>query len=310
MSTTPPVPAPQPAPSGGGSNKLLLGCGIGCGVIVIVLAILAGVVYAKLIKPAAEAAQEIERIQAENKAAVETIEGLDAAHPSRLAEDLDTASPTAEDLARYVAAREALAEPCADVARVRAELAEVFDMGRLASGGPGAMSAAFGMVGNMFGAMKDLEVARGALLQRAAEVLDENRLGPTELSRMLELVEWRFLQRPEAVSLALTASERGDWHSQRFQASFSRSLLEGAGAQMSSGDRAQMERQLEEAEDRLDELEAAAAERTALSAAARSLLAGQATRLEALPSEGVAELGMLTESVNPFEGMEGGPFGR
>ena len=94
-------------------------------------------------------------------------------------------------------------------------------------------------------------------------------------------------------------------------AQFARSLLDATGGKASASDRAQFERQLETAEERLDDLRAAAEERAVLTPATRALLESRRRELQALPAAGLGELASLTDDSNPMEwlaGLQGSGF--
>jgi hypothetical protein len=306
MSTTPPTSAPLPQPpSGGGTNKILLGCGIGCGALLLLVLIAFGVFWVKVIGPAAEATKEIEGILKQNQTSVDAIAALDSSYPSSVGADLGVVDLLPSQVDGYIAIRTALEAEAAAVAQARSGLASAFDMSKVASGGPGAMSAVFGMMGSMFGGASDLVSARGALLASAAEALEGQAIGPTEFSRLIEVIEWRFLENEGALPVALSSPERSDWMKRKAEAGFVKALLDGAGSNIGGTDRAQMERKLEEAEERLDDLRALASERMTLSDATRRVLEIRRAELQSLPVPGLVELTMLDETSNPLEDMQG-----
>jgi hypothetical protein len=282
-----------------------MGCGIGCAVLVL-LVILAGVAFwAKVVRPMQQAGAEVEAMMEANKATIAQIVALDSTYPSSLADDIDGAELTSSQIDSYIAIREALGPQAAAVAQAKADLAASLDMSAVGGGGSAAMGAVFGMMKTVATGAKAQMTARGELLGAAAGELEAASMGQAELAAMVEIVEWRFLQNDDAIIVALDAAERGDWAAQTVALKFASSILEGAGAQMGASDRAQMERSVEDASERLDDLKAAAQERTTLTAATRSLLESRRAELEALPQAGMAELATLSDSSNPMKALEG-----
>ncbi len=280
MATTPPSPAPQAPPTGGGgSNKILLGCGIGCGVLILLALIAGGVVWVKLVSPMKQAAAEMEAMLEQNQTRIDTLVALDSSYPSAIGDDLDAAALTPAQLDGYIAIRTALAPSAEALAQARAAVGDSLDMSKVGQGGTAAMGAVFGMMAKVAETGRAQMLARGELLDLAASELGAASMGQAELASLVEIIEWRFLQEEEALTVALSEAERADWSARQVALAFSRSLLDGVGSQMGSADRAQMERNLEEAEERLDDLRVVAGERSVLTAATRSLLESRRLRL-------------------------------
>lgn len=301
---TPPTPPPAPAPqqSGGGSNKILIGCAVGCGLLLLLVLVAGGIFYVKVIKPIADQAAAMEEASKANAAAREELTRLDEASTPSIGEDLSTAQLAASDVDAYVDLRNALAGQAETAQAAKDRFRASFDVSGLAQGNPLAMLT---MMSDLFEAATAHQQARGALMQAAVRELDAAGMSPTDFERMVEIVEWRFLQREEAVTVALTSDERSDWLAAEFSGGFAQAMLEAAGGQASAGDTAQFERQLEEAEERLDELRAAAAGRTDLSPATRAVLEARRSELEALPSAGLPDLGSITDAQDPSKWLEG-----
>ncbi len=306
MATTPPSPAPQAPPTGGGgSNKILLGCGIGCGVLLLLAMIAAGVFYAKVVRPMQAAGAEMEAMLEQNQAKIDTLVALDSSYPSAIGDDLDGAALTPSQVDSYIAIRSSLGPSAEALAQARAAVGESLDMSQVGQGGTAAMSAVFGMMAKVVETGRAQMLVRGELLEKAAAELEAASMGQAELAGLVEIIEWRFLQEEEALTVALSESERADWSARKVALAFSRSLLDGAGSQMGASDRAKMERNLEEAEERLEDLRVVAGERSVLTDATRSLLESRRAELQALPKAGLSELATLSENSNPMKALEG-----
>jgi hypothetical protein len=302
---TPPTPPPAPAApqkSGGGNNKILIGCAVGCGLLLLLVLVAGGLAYVKLIKPIADQAAAMEEANKANAEARAELDRLDQANAPSIGEDLGAAQLAASDVDSYLDLRAALADEAEAAAAAKAAFHASFDVSGLAEGNPLAM---FGMMGDLFKTATAHQQARGELIQAAARELDAAGMSPTDFERMLVIVEWRFLQREEALTTALTADERADWLGAEFSGAFAGAILDAAAGQAGAGDTAQLERQLEDAQERQDELRAAAAERTALSAATTAVLEARRAELQALPARGLEDLGSLTDAQDPSKWLEG-----
>ena len=297
--TPPTAPPPAPARSGGGGNKILIGCGVGCGILLLLALVAGGIAYVKLVKPMVDKGKAMEEASKANEEALAELRRIDESVQSSIGEDLASAQLAASDVDTYIELRGALADEAEAAAAARNRMAEALGGEGLSGGNPMAM---IGMMMDFIGSATDYQIARGALLQAAVPELEAAGVSPTEFARLVEMIEWRFLQRPEALTTALTADERNDWTRSQIGMAFAQTILRASEGQ---GNTAQFERNLEQAQERLDELEAAAAERTGLSAETRNVLEARRAELQALPGSGLGDLASLTDSQDPGQWMEG-----
>lgn len=142
--------------------------------------------------------QRAEEQQALARAAEERIEIIDLEFPPRLPSDVALAELTDDDVSRYVRVRTALAPQAAAFQTV---------VDGAVPKSSGTLGVARGVVG-LIGASLEAGEARKDLLIAAEPALRAEGMGPTDLARLAEIVEWRYLQRPEALFLGLPEAER------------------------------------------------------------------------------------------------------
>jgi hypothetical protein len=290
MSTPPPVPSPkQGMPTW---LKWLLGLTLGCFGLVIACCLgsclfvrsVGGDLFSKF--------QHAEEQSALARASAERVAALDIDFPPRVPADVAAAELTDADVARYVAVRQALQAPAG-------EYQAIVDRALPQQGG--AIGVTRGVLG-MLGASLDAGVARGKLLEAAEPALREQSMGPTDLTRLAEIVEWRFLQRPEARFLVLPEEGRREYlqleMEEKMLAAWTKDGLP-PGFRVNDRTREEALEDLRQHRERMDAMLAAAADHARMSPATRNVLEAHRAELEALPPQGLQVLAPLT-SEPPF----------
>lgn len=290
---------PAPRTSSGTSlvTKILAGCGCGCLVLLVLFAGACVLFYKGVVKPAAELTQSVVLTQEEAQAAQERLAALDVAHPSRVTEPVGEAVLTADDLDRYLRARAALQPSLAAFAQRLDEWVQAMVPPSVAQGAEPSAREVLGVLRGSLGGISDLMAAQREVAAAATTALEAEQLGPTEFARMAEILEWRFLQRPDCLALGLPEWKRSDLAQLRLQSALaSRAAPTGASGPLPAG-----------VGERLAALEQEARADLALSDATRALLEARRDELAALPSAGLAlagDLGRL-EGLIGHVGMSG-----
>lgn len=289
MSTPPPVPSRSGMPAW---LKWLLGLSVGCFVLVIACCLGTCIAGKNFGEGMIGKFQKAEQERALSRAASERVAALDLEFPPRMPEDVALAEPTDEDVQRYLRVRRALEAPSK-------AYQDVIDRAVPQSSGTwGVLRVAV----DMLGASLDAAVMRRQLLEAAEPALRAEGMGPTDLERLAEMVEWRLLRRDDAAFLGLPAAERREeLHLQIEERMLSAwTASEGPpGMRIDGRSREDALRDLEKIRERRRELRALAESRTALSGIAVAALEPHAAELQALSSAGLQALAPLT-SEPPF----------
>lgn len=296
MSTPAPVPS---APTGMPTwVKWLLGLSAGCLALVLLCCLgtcwggkrMFGDLFGKM--------QKVEADRGLARAASERVAALDLEYPPAFPEDAGAAEVSAEDVDRYLRVRRAL-EP-AGAAYQQLEDSAIPDAG-------GSLGMVRGMVG-LFGAAADAHSARRALLEAAEPALRAEKMGPTDLARLAEIIEWRFLRREQARFLGLPEPQRREYQQMRLE---ERMLAAWTGGSMPPGMRinertkADAERDLVRLREKLAQYAATADGRTALTATTTAVLEARRADLQALAPAGLQAMTPLTAEP-PLAGLMDG----
>jgi hypothetical protein len=280
--------------------KWAIGFGIGCAVLVAICCGICGLGYFKGIMPFAQKMEQAQKDEQASRTAQREIEALDAELPPALPASVAEATVTEDQLARYARIRTAMAEP---LARVDAETSKALPRG---DGPPSAftmMRTVAGLVSSQIGVKAEWR----ACVEAALPVLRREGMGPTDLARLTEIVEWRYLKRPEARSLGLAPAERTEMQSLTVEAR----MLEGFSPEhmppsmkIEGRDAEQMKARIALVNQRLEELRAQADLDVALSGPTLAMLDAHRGELEALPAAGVALLAGLTQDSPVVDALE------
>ena len=284
--------------------KWLIGCTVGCFLVILLgCGGMAALMY-WVTKSVAGRAEKLSVVVDATKARASEIDKLDQAHPPQLPEDVAFAQVSDEDISRYLRIRRELA-PQMQALLTTAEAIPLANPEVL--GDKPSVREVFGAIkGSVDGAETAL-AAHLTLLDAAAIVLTREGIGPTDLSRMAEIVEWRYLQRPEAMLLGLPPFRRHEvLELQERERTLSATLAksEDAAAPSSMG-RERMQQQLSEAQARLAEIRTEASAKVGLLEPTRAALDARRAELEALPVAGLAAIAPLSA-----EGPLATQFGR
>jgi hypothetical protein len=277
-------------------------------VAVVLLVVAVALFVRAVVAPLRDAAETLESATARTSSLQADIRALDAASPSRVPEDVAAAELADDDMRRYLAVREALAPALHAAAAARGRTWSELGPERLATmRNPLKL---FGLVTGAVGGLESVARAEEQLLSAAHAALSAHAMGPTELARLAEIVEWRFLQRPEALSLGLTEWDKAEHARHRFSVDFMGRMLDAKEGpfRMGERDRRNLERQVEASREALATLEAEARQRTALTAGTRAGLEGRRADLERWGPEGVDLLGTLGAQRGPLTSLFGGSF--
>ncbi|MEM7243709.1 MAG: hypothetical protein AAF533_00110 [Acidobacteriota bacterium] len=257
-------------------------CGVGCLLFLVLVVGGCTVLYLKVLKPTADAAQRIEEAAKRQRAAQRELEALDEQHPSPWADDaLGAVEITPELVDRYVVVRAELGPPMAAFAQSETE-------------GEDGPSGLFGFIKSMGSVIQETGASpeRAALAEQAARSLGDQQLGPAHFDQLLRVVEHRFLDHPEAWLGALSPTERVEQRLTETQLGLIEELKGVAESFGSSPDETRdMEEQIEKLETRLAEIrdKAATADR-AMSPATVQVLESRRSELEGLPGQGLEAL--------------------
>jgi len=280
--------------------KVAIGVGIGCAVLAAICCGLCGLGYTRGIMPMAQKLEQAEKDEQATRATQREMEALDAEFPPVLSGPLAEAAITEDQLARYARIRAATAEP---LARVDAEIAKAFPV---SDGPPSAfkmMRTVTGLVGSQIG----IGTQWRACVEEALPVLRRESMGPTDLARLTELVEWRYLRRPEARTLGLAPEERSELQGLLLEKRFLDSLAPEnmpPSMKIEGQDAEQLKARHADIDKRVEELRAKADLDVALSGPTLALLDSHRGELEALPAAGVAWLASLTQNSPVTHGLE------
>lgn len=274
--STPPTASVTPA-----WVKWLLGC-----LLAAVLAVLACCCGSCLLGK--RVGERFERLGAEQGRARESssrVAQLDLDFPARLPDDAATAAITDDDVARFVRIRQAVAPQAAAYQRVEDEA--------FPAEGKGLVRGVFGAVqGSM-----DAPGRRRELLDAAEPALRAEAMGPTDFHRMLEIVEWRFLRRPEARFLGLPEAQRREYQQavieERMLAAWTSGRL-GTSTRVNGRSVDEAAKDLERLRERIQALVAEAEARVALAPETLAALQARRAELEALPPDALDAMAPLT----------------
>ena len=307
MSSQPYAGAPAPSQGMSPAVKWLLGCSLGCALLVLCFCGGAFVLGYFGVKPIAEQGQKAEEAQKAGAAAMAKLRSQDEAMPAKLPEDVADAVLTDEDVARYVRVRTELAPQLERVAATEATLVaptpESF-------GAKPSVGGIFGGIKGMMAGMAEAHAANSALLEAAAPVLQREGLNTTDLSRLAEIVEWRYLNRPEALALGLPAFRRADLlgtrQELRMMEAWSSEKAEGWKSRGPGKDpQHRAEDRIPGLKKRIEEMEAEARANVTLADATRSALDAHRAELEALAPGGVLSIAPLSEEPVSLRAVEG-----
>jgi hypothetical protein len=206
----------------------------------------------------------------EREAVLKAMTDLDRQDPWTEGEDLSKADLRPIDLDRYLTVRRKLGPAIGEFAKAVRRRSEATHAARS---------------GNVF-ALTDLSrgIVRAdlAFLKSLSGELARQKMGPRRFENLTNLVEWRFLRRPEALIFGLPDYHRADWIETRSALDqFDPETSDQPGSRESEQWRRRMEA-------KKAEYERQAAEATGLSQATRTLLESRRADLERLsPEDGV-----------------------
>lgn len=215
------------------------------------------------------------------------IEGFDKRHPWTRGGDLAKLDLTAADLDRYLRVRRELEPAAREALRQHREFEKRMEQWHEADGIAQALNPSSPFI--------DEYAADATFLQSVRDTLDRERMSPSELMDLLAVAEWRYLRRPEAVSLGLPDFHRSDWLQAR---TVSEDGVEASGD--AQYDR-QQERAVQQARAKLASFEQQAATSADLSPATKALLDSRRAELERFDPVG---LPVLLEAVDPAMDQE------
>ena len=301
MSTMPPPPPQQGMST---FAKWLIGCTVGCFLVILVSC---GGIFALGYWVSKEAVGRGEKMAATlnaEKARAAEIQQLDVAHPPLLPEDVAFAQVTEEDIARYLRVRRELGGTmqALDASIEGIPLANPESLGDKPS-----MRQIFGAIKGTVDGIGESQAAHLALLDAAAVVLAREGRGPTDLARMAEIVEWRYLQRPEATLLGLPTFRRREMLELQMKvrslSAMGANPADARGLDGMSG--ADAERELASVQARLAEITEEARRNVGLLEPTRAVLDLHRLELEALPIAGIAAIAPLSADAPWIEGLGG-----
>lgn len=273
--------------------KWLIGCTVGCFLFILVGC---GGLFALgywLSRSVVGKAEKFSTVVNATKARAAEIDKLDEAHPPQLPEDVAFAQVSDEDISRYLRIRRELA-PQMQALVTTADAIPLANPEAL--GDKPSMRELFGALQGRVDGAETALAAHLALLDAAAIVLTREGIGPTDLSRMAEVVEWRYLQRPEAMLLGLPPFRRHEvLQLQERERTLSAILARSVDAAApSSMGHERMQQQLTAVQGRLAEIRTEASAKVGLLEPTRAALDARRAELEALPVAGIAAIAPLS----------------
>jgi hypothetical protein len=278
--------------------KLLIGCGIGCFVLVALLITGCAVVWYKVGRPVVEHAQRMEAATTETRRRSAEVEKLDASFPPRLPEDPAVAAIADDDINRYLRIRNDLAVPLAEIEEA---LLRAIPSPEEIEKNP--FSGALKMAGGVMSGLADAQAARGRLLEAARASLEREGTGPTDFSRMVALVEWRFLRREEAMPAGLAPEKRNEALQHIAEIRVVEPWIHAKmppSMQIQGRDRADMQKEVDQAKAALVSLRAEAEAQVGMTETTRAALEARRAELEALPVAGLLMLTMPLQEEPAF----------
>jgi len=285
-----------------------MGFGIGCLVLVVLAVALIGIGYQKFFKPFLESMERLEKVQQETKVQLEELRLMDQRYCSDHLADPATALLRDRDLERYIQVRDALEPFMAELSGIEERMMGRFDT--VVEGDEPNVGAVMGMA---FGTIRDLPAfleARLRLLKEAWAVLYPRDLCPRDLATLAEIIEWRYLERSEALHLGLGPEKRKALFEKRMELRFAElSLKLGSmeDMQANQAELTRMRRNVEELREKIAAFEQEAGRNTGLHPETRALLERWRPRVEGLGPAGLRWAGTLTEEGDP--GMFGAAAG-
>lgn len=305
MSTMPP---PGQPPQQGMSTlaKTLIGCTVGCFLLVLITCGGIGVVGWMIGKPLVEQGKKMEAAKEASARSMAELEKLDEQFPPHLPEDVATAEMAEDDIVRYIRIRNEFAP---HLVRLASGAASVNLPTPETLGGKPSVGSIYGAMQGLLSGIAEAQAANAELLVAAGGILALEGIGPTDFARLVEIVEWRFLLRPEALALGLPEFRRDEVVEKQVEVSLLAAWSkEGVDPSWSvePADREKAERELAEARARLAELEAEARTNVALTDATRALLEAHRAELEALGAATVMVLAPLSADPPFLRALEHG----
>ena len=232
--------------------------------------------------------ERFQRVDAEQKLARESssrVAQLDVDFPPRVPEDAAAAVITSDDVARYLRVRQAIAPQAAAYQRL--------EDSAFPGEGKGLFRGVFAMVqGSM-----DAPAKRRELIDAAEPALRAESMGPTDLDRMVEIVEWRFLRRPEARFLGLPPAERREYQQAVLEERMLSAWTQGhvpRGTRVNGRGSEDVAKDLERLRERIQKLAADAEQRVALTPETVAALEPHRAELEAMRPDGLGAMTPLT----------------
>lgn len=259
----------------GAGSRIACCCLGGCCLVVVGLVALAAFGWFQLGAPVFQAFEDVARAEEESRAAAAELERLDEQAATSPPDDVAELVLDRAALDTYLAVRRELAPRLAAVEDARARMLSDVQP----DGAPGAGDVFRAALGAGRGAAQ-LATARRDLLQEAVVVLEREGLSPAHAAALATAVEWRFLEEPGALSLGLPAWRRSELFALRLELA----LLEGwggSGVAIQVNDR-DAQAAIEDARERLTEIEAEARAATGLHPDTRQLLESRRDELESL----------------------------
>jgi hypothetical protein len=286
-----------------------MGCGIGCLVLIVLVVIAGGAFWMKVGSPMVKNIKRMEQVQGEIKKARADVVALETSYATGRFRQPDTVELAAVDLDKYIRIRKALQPHLEAAAQAEETAVSRFDF---EGSEPPGMGEMMGMAFGTIGGLVEVSDAHLNLLKESWAVLYPESMAPSDMADLAALIEWRFLGREEAMALSLPPEECKQLVDMRKYLRMNEGFLNlsqrsGGQVKVSGQDTAELERSVERMRENVAALEERARSATSLSAQTRVLLESRRYELEALGTEGIEFLGLLTQEFSPP--VPGGPHG-
>lgn len=209
---------------------------------------------------------EVVEMAEERKGLTSELDLLDQQHPWT-AKDLATTDLQPASLDRYLKVRQGLSPALREIAGEERRYLAALGRNRAGAG-----------FGELIGASRVAERwmrAQTVFLRGFVAELKRQGMGPRELEGVANLVEWRFLRRPEAMAFGVPEFHRQDWLA-------SRAMLRSAGTYMEASDNPEARRWRQRTEAKIADYERQAGAAQEISPATRALLESRRADLERL----------------------------
>jgi hypothetical protein len=302
-SAPPPNPYSDQKQGLGPVAKWVIGCTLGCFALVVLVCGGGALATYLFVKPFVAMGKGMQESEEKATKVMVDVARLDREHPATIPADVATATLTNDEVDRYLRIRSKLQATLGKLDETSSKLP--FEQLENLSEKPklsDILHASTGMLSTAAAA----SAAHADVLEAADLALEAEKASPTDLARLTEIVEWRFLGRPSAIALGLPELERHAFFRAQFKVRMLEALLAmPQDAHGREGRRADRESELAGARKELEAFETEARQHAVLSPATAQVLEARRADLEAFTSESISVLSPLSANPPYLEAVRG-----